>query len=67
MHCKLFHSLTFCSYPKVAISKHFTVNQAEALIEAQSLIEPLNRHFWVGVVSGCPSSVIHFNDNHYFA
>jgi hypothetical protein len=49
----------------VAISKHFTVNQAEALIEAQSLIEPLNRHFWVGVVS--PSSVIHFNDNHYFA
>jgi hypothetical protein len=30
--------LTFCSYPKVAISKHFTVNQAETLIEAQSLI-----------------------------
>jgi len=29
---------TFCSYPKVAISKHFTVNQAETLIEAQSLI-----------------------------
>jgi hypothetical protein len=26
------------SYPKVAISKHFTVNQAETLIEAQSLI-----------------------------
>jgi len=27
-----------CSYPKVAISKHFTVNQAETLIEAQRLI-----------------------------
>jgi len=25
-------------YPKVAISKHFTVNQAQTLIEAQSLI-----------------------------
>jgi len=36
----------------VAISKHFTVNQAETLIEAQSLIEPLNRHFWVGAVIG---------------
>jgi hypothetical protein len=44
--------LTFCSYPKVAISKHFTVNQAQTLIEAQSLIEPLNRHFWVGAVGG---------------
>jgi hypothetical protein len=31
-------SLTVCSYPKVAISKHFNVNQAETLIEAQSLI-----------------------------
>jgi len=30
--------LTFCSYPKVAISKHFTVNQAETLIEAQCVI-----------------------------
>ena len=30
--------LTFGSYPKVAISKHFTVIQAETLIEAQSLI-----------------------------
>jgi len=29
---------TFCSYPKVAISEHFTVNQAQTLIEAQSLI-----------------------------
>jgi hypothetical protein len=29
---------TFCSYPKVAISKHFNVNQAQTLIEAQSLI-----------------------------
>jgi hypothetical protein len=29
---------TFCSYPMVAISKHFTVNQAQTLIEAQSLI-----------------------------
>jgi hypothetical protein len=35
----------------VAISKYFTVNQAQTLIEAQSLIEPLNRHFWVGAVS----------------
>ena len=43
-------AVTFCSYPKVAISEHFTVNQAETLIEAQSLIEPLNRHFWVGAV-----------------
>ena len=34
----------------MAISKHFTVNQAETLIEAQSLIEPLNRHFWVAAV-----------------
>jgi hypothetical protein len=31
-------TITFCSYPKVAISKRFTVNQAETLIEAQSLI-----------------------------
>jgi hypothetical protein len=30
--------LTVCGYPKVAISKHFTVNQAQTLIEAQSLI-----------------------------
>jgi hypothetical protein len=29
---------TFRSYPKVAISKHFTVNQAQTLIEAKSLI-----------------------------
>jgi hypothetical protein len=31
-------SLTVCSYPKVAISEHITVNQAQTLIEAQSLI-----------------------------
>ena len=31
-------SLTFCSYPKVAISERFTINQAEILIKAQSLI-----------------------------
>jgi hypothetical protein len=30
--------LTVCSYPKLAISQHFTVNQAVTLIEAQSLI-----------------------------
>jgi hypothetical protein len=30
--------LTVCSYPKVAISEHFTVNQTETLIKAQSLI-----------------------------
>jgi hypothetical protein len=29
---------TVCSYPKVAISKHFTVNQAETFIEVLSLI-----------------------------
>jgi hypothetical protein len=28
----------FDGYPKVAISKHFTVNQAQTLIDAQSLI-----------------------------
>jgi hypothetical protein len=27
-------AITVCSYPKVAISKHFTVNQAETLMEA---------------------------------
>jgi hypothetical protein len=39
-HCRVVLKLaiTVCSYPKVAISKHFTVNQAETLIEAQSLI-----------------------------
>jgi hypothetical protein len=31
-------AITGCSYPKVAIFKHFTVNQAETLMEAQSLI-----------------------------
>jgi hypothetical protein len=31
-------AVTFCSYPKLANSKHFTVNQAETLIEAQNLI-----------------------------
>jgi hypothetical protein len=29
---------TVRGYPKVAISKHFTVNQADTLIKAQSLI-----------------------------
>jgi hypothetical protein len=42
----------FCNYPKVAISKHFTVKQAQTLIEAQSLIKPLIHHFWVGAVMG---------------
>jgi hypothetical protein len=28
----------------------FTVNYAETLIEAQSLIKPLYRHFWVAAV-----------------
>src|SRR5690606_27686783 len=52
-------SLTFCSYPKVAISKRFTVNQAQTLIEAQSLIQPLNRHFWVGaVIASCSHFVV---------
>jgi len=31
---------------------HFTVNQEGTLIEAQSLIKPLNRHFWVAAVVG---------------
>jgi hypothetical protein len=39
------------------LSEHFIVNQAETLIEAQSLIKPLNRHFWVGAVSGSLFSV----------
>jgi hypothetical protein len=43
--------VTFCSYPKVAISKHFIVTPAGTLIEAQSFIEPINRHFWVGAVT----------------
>jgi hypothetical protein len=30
--------ITFCSYPKVAISKHFTVNQAQTMKVAQRLI-----------------------------
>jgi hypothetical protein len=30
--------VTFCSYPKVAILKHLTVNIAQTMIEAQSLI-----------------------------
>jgi hypothetical protein len=35
----------------VAISKHFIVTPAGTLIEAQSFIEPINRHFWVGAVT----------------
>jgi hypothetical protein len=30
--------ITVCSYPKVAISKHFTVNHTQTLKEAQRLI-----------------------------
>jgi hypothetical protein len=45
-------AVTFCGLAKVEISKHFTVNQAQTLIEAQSLIYPLNRNFWVGAVIG---------------
>ena len=33
----LYLMVTFCGYPKVAISNHFTDNQAETLIEAQRL------------------------------
>jgi hypothetical protein len=36
----------------VEISKHFSFNQARSLIEAQSLIEELNRHFQVAAVTG---------------
>jgi hypothetical protein len=39
----------------VAISKHFTVNQAQTLIEEQSFIFAKNRQFLVGAVTGCPS------------
>ena len=46
--------ITFCSYPKVAILEHFTVSRAQTLIVVQSLIEPLNRHFWVGAVTCWP-------------
>jgi hypothetical protein len=45
-----FTAWRFRSYPKVAISEHFTVSKAQTMIEVQSLIEPLNRHFWVGAV-----------------
>jgi hypothetical protein len=48
---------TFCSYPKVAVLKHFIVTPAGTLIEAQSFIEPINRHFWVGAVS-CGAFVV---------
>jgi hypothetical protein len=52
----------------VAISEHFTVNQAETLIEAQILIEPLNRHFWVGAVmrSGFFHYAYHLFHLHWF-
>lgn len=33
-----FHSLTFCRLPQWGISEHFTVNQAQMLIEALHLI-----------------------------
>jgi len=39
MRCRfLALAITFCGYPKVAISKRFTVNQAQTLIDAKSLI-----------------------------
>ena len=43
--------VTFRSYPEVATSKRFTFSQPQTLIEAQSLAEPLNRHFWVTAVN----------------
>ena len=44
--------LTFCSLAKWRTLKHFAVNQAQTLIDVQSLIEPMSRHFWVGAVIG---------------
>jgi NADPH-dependent 7-cyano-7-deazaguanine reductase QueF-like protein len=38
-HCRhLLLPLTFFGLPKVAISKHFIVNQAQTLIEGQSFL-----------------------------
>ena len=48
--CLIFFVLTFWRLAQWRISEHKTVNQAQTLIEAESLIEPLNRHFWVGAV-----------------
>jgi hypothetical protein len=50
VNCPIYDS-SVSQLSKVAISKHFTVNQAQTLIEAQSLIKPLNRQFWVGAVN----------------
>jgi len=41
---------SFCSYKKLAISKHKTVCHHWTWYEAQSFIEPLNRQFLVGAV-----------------
>ena len=48
-------AITVCSYKKLAISEHKTVNLPLTLLDAQSYNLPLNRQFLVGAVSGCPS------------
>lgn len=46
--------LTFCSYKKLAISKHKTVNLHKSLIEKLNFNKPPNHQFLIGAVSGCP-------------
>jgi hypothetical protein len=40
--------LMVCSYKKLAISKHFTVNQAGTLIELKSLIYSMKTEYIAG-------------------
>jgi hypothetical protein len=42
--------VTVCSYKKLAISKHKTVNLHESLIEKLNFIKPPNRQFLIGAV-----------------
>ena len=46
---------TFCSYKKLAISKHKTFCHHKTCYEAQNFIIPLIRQFLVGAVIGCLS------------
>ena len=61
MHCKLFHSLTVCSYKKLAI---FTTNvyaENQILINHKCVCGALNRQFLVGAVISrfyCPYILI---------
>jgi hypothetical protein len=51
--------LTFVNFPKVAISDHLTVDQAQTLIEVQSLNYQLNRPFYLGAVFATYEHVLH--------